>query len=873
MEQQQCPICMLYLLPGMNLQDHLDTHPKDMIIKALLSAKTEPPKPAETATVFLTTSPFHPSQAHIYQEQQQNLQQPNNNFTLSKRHAANNNCNNNTVLFNNRPYRLTLDAPPTIATPTATTFLNPNTNYGARTTTNDGDLFDNNKATAFRCIQNTEQKNIMIVNTSSTQFIQQTLPVKKPATATAIELHPVIIDNTGMSISASSVPNAISIIPRYTSEKYSGPPPSYSTAISSVTNTINDKPRVIDLTQTPTISTMKVVEKQSGNNNNIKMTTLSGNGAEENRHLMITAPQKFLEYTRNENGDLMITEKLMSSLHQPSTSQAMTVSHEEVVEEVHGSSAGDYSVKFVDIDNQMTYDITGDDDEEKFQDDEQFMIEESEENQDQDVEIIDDGKERSFGSCKDHGVTVLSDVKVTSSEMFSPSIKDILQQYNSQAESSRKAEREEEMNSKENDEDTEEPNTLIQCTESLSIGKDESTSACTSVIRKASIETGLADNTTPEPPLKVEPQPSTSGCVRRSNVVFNSNPTNRLKINKQPKKLIVKLKKPLVSEPSTSNVEPQESSAVPEPVSIKSEIVCEDAVIIEKISEPSKKSPCKVEEAEHFDTTFLDQHDYEHINTIVVTPEIHHDSETNQSLMSMDLEPENVKREQIDDDFPIIIKTELNTCSTSSSATSTSSSQSSCSNSSPGPSGLTIESVTSTNDTSPLNFMYQNDRVRFSPPLSPYVYMKTYSSTHSEDHPKQEADVSWNESNSLAIHNSDQNSTSSRYTPSFDDRSNYTDLDGGNNKTNSSVGEGHIRAPSTDSLNIRTDEKMPARGEISEQESNGEIEQPWHHPVSHERIYPRACAYDYFLLVFPTSSLPKLLRHECGARMLESLES
>lgn len=25
MEQQQCPICMLYLLPGMNLQDHLDT--------------------------------------------------------------------------------------------------------------------------------------------------------------------------------------------------------------------------------------------------------------------------------------------------------------------------------------------------------------------------------------------------------------------------------------------------------------------------------------------------------------------------------------------------------------------------------------------------------------------------------------------------------------------------------------------------------------------------------------------------------------------------------------------------------------------------------------------------------------------------------
>lgn len=840
MEQQQCPICMLYLLPGMNLQDHLDTHPKDMIIKALLSAKTEPAKPAvsneTSATVFLTTSsPFNPSQAHIYQEQQQNLLHHHpiqNNFTLAKRNSTNN--NNNTVLFNNRPYRLTLDAPPTISTPTATTFLNPNPNYGARTTTSgDGDLFDNNKATAFRCIQNTEQKNIMIVNTSSTQFIQQTLPVKKP-TATAIELHPVIIDSTGMPISSSNVPNAISIIPRYTSEKYSGPPPSYSTAISSVTNTINDKPRVIDLTQTPTISTMKIMEKQSSNNNNNKMTTLSGNGAEENRHLMITTPQKFLEYTQNENGDFMITEKLMSSSqHQPTSSQALTVSHEEVIEEVPGTSASDYSIKFVDMDNQMTFDITGDDDDGKFQDGQQFVIEESDENQDQDDEIIDDGKELMYGPCKDHGVTVLSDVKVTSSEMFSPSIKDILQQYNNQSENARKEKQEDEMDLKEVD-DSEEKHSLIQCTESLNLGKDESTSACTSVIRKASIESGLAENASTELSLKAEPQPSTSGCVRRSNVVFNSNPINRLKINKQPKKLVVKLKKPLVNidEALTPMTTPQDVSGAMEQISIKSEIVCEDAVIItEKTSEPEKKPSCKMEDTDHFDTTFLDQHDYEHVNTILVTPEIHHDSETNQSLMSMDLEPENVKREQIDDDFPIIIKTELNTCSTSSSATSTSSSQSSCSNSSPGPSRLTIESVTSTNNTSPLNFLYQNDRVRFSPPLSPYVYMKTYSSTHSDDHPKQEVDVSWNESNSLAIHNSDQNSTSSRYTPSFDDRSNYTDLDGGNNKTNSSVSEGHIRAPSTDSLNIRTDEKMPARGEISEQESNGEIEQPWHHPV------------------------------------------
>lgn len=811
MEQQQCPICMLFLLPGMNLQDHLDTHPKDMIIKALLSAKTEPPKSSNetSATVFLTTSaPFsNQSQAtHIYQEQQQqsnhqqNTHQPlqNNNFALAKRQTQ---SNGNTVLFNNRPYRLTIDAPQTVSSPTtATTFLNANSsNYGSRASANEGDLFDNSKA--FRCIQNTEQKNIMIVNTSSTQFIQQTLPVKKQTGA--IELHPVIIDNSGMPT------NAISIIPRYTSEKYSGPPPSYSTAISSVTNTINDKPRVIDLTQTPTMTAMK---------QNNATTALSNNSAsEENRHVMI--PQKFLEYTQNENGDFMITEKMMPS----SSSQALAVSHEEeVIEEEAGTSDNtEYSIKFVDIGNQVTFDITGADDDGKFHEGQQFVIEE---NQD-DVEVIEDEKELSFasGSSKNHGVKVLSDVKLTSSEMFSPSIKDIIQQYNNQTESAKEKETEAEDVQKQTEQN---PFSLIQCTETLNLSKevDEATSPCTSVIRKASIEAAVKNE---------EPQPSTSGCVVRQSNVFNLNPLNRLKLNKQPKKLIVKLKRPLVEvgECSTEPHKQQEEAKIDE-VCIKSEIVCESAVIVTEVEK--EVAPCKMETDEHFDTSFLDHHDYEH--TIEVTPEIHHDSETNQSLMSMDLEPETgiVKREQIDDDFPVVIKTEHSICSTSSSsATSTSSSQSSCSNSCPGPSRLTIESVTSTNDNSPLNFLYQNDRVRFSPPLSPYVYLKTFSSSQSDDQPKQEADISWNGSNSLALQNSDQNSTSSRYTPSFDDnRSNYTDLDVGNNKTSSSACDGQIRAPSTDSLNIRTDEKMPARGEISEQESNGEIEQPWHHPVS-----------------------------------------
>lgn len=75
------------------------------------------------------------------------------------------------------------------------------------------------------------------------------------------------------------------------------------------------------------------------------------------------------------------------------------------------------------------------------------------------------------------------------------------------------------------------------------------------------------------------------------------------------------------------------------------------------------------------------------------------------------------------------------------------------------------------------------------------------------------------------------NNWNQRFSPSYtsfeeaDKQSSYMDLDGC--KTNS----GGVRAMSTDSLNIRTDEKMPAKGEISEQESNGDIEGSWSHQV------------------------------------------
>ncbi|XP_055373796.1 protein PF3D7_1417600 [Condylostylus longicornis] len=45
-------------------------------------------------------------------------------------------------------------------------------------------------------------------------------------------------------------------------------------------------------------------------------------------------------------------------------------------------------------------------------------------------------------------------------------------------------------------------------------------------------------------------------------------------------------------------------------------------------------------------------------------------------------------------------------------------------------------------------------------------------------------------------------------------------------------------------LNIRTDEKMPAKGEISEQESNGDIDNSWSQPIYNELTYKYSNPYD-----------------------------
>lgn len=50
----QCPVCTLFLHIGMSLEEHLETHPKDQVIKALVQTVLRPPPPDNTIQTLNT---------------------------------------------------------------------------------------------------------------------------------------------------------------------------------------------------------------------------------------------------------------------------------------------------------------------------------------------------------------------------------------------------------------------------------------------------------------------------------------------------------------------------------------------------------------------------------------------------------------------------------------------------------------------------------------------------------------------------------------------------------------------------------------------------------------------------------------------------
>lgn len=865
-----CPICTLYLHPGMSLQTHLDTHPKDMIIQALLMANTGPPSSSQNqSTPSCTTNPIPvttpaPLSPQIYQTQQQHQQsatphhQQINKIVKSDSTTYNNISNNkpHNVIFgkpspvtsnssgNYRIQQISIDAlpmhhssaqnPHTITLKPAyctTTSLVAPPKLSAMP----------NPQSAIRCIQNTE-KNIMIVNSSSTQFIQQAIPV------------PVSKNNSKQpTLLAHPSGQKITIIPRYTSEKYSGPPPPYSTAISNVSgSSTTARNSIIDLTNHHSYA--------SGSQQDRNMAK---------HHLMITTnPQKIVDVSQNESGELMITEQMLND----NQSEMETELAKSVVVDYMGNQqlpetyAEEEYTYVEEVTVPMEYRSSGECEINK-SDEPQF-----DEIKFEDEEVLDEPSkepeiQRIMDQSRDNekSVKVISNVKLSSNDV-------IILLNDSESDSTANAQESEKKDQENQDQVQEEILENLKISDKKESEKEEpvpSTSkvaleaqsqaaaaATTSVIRMTSSEemAQKASTTSSATPN------STVASSNNNSFLFNS---NRLKINKQPKKLVVKLKKPLIldSEENKAQTKSKEEENVQKPATTEKptkETPKESLEIpVEENNEEIVESSTVKDQTEHFTVTFLE-------SELTFEKEKINDSNFNQNTDSdMDIEDyQPTVKNEVED--IVVVKTEINSLTSSSKSCNSNNIQvaSSLFDESAGPSNrennnnlsnlmpITSAANLESQRTSSVPFLYQNERVRFSPPLSPIVYMQTYSthSTSQEIPQKMEECVTsvghnnWN--NNIIISNATATTTSTlndstRYTPSSiyeDNRSSYTDLDmctktNSNSLSGNSRGDmsnGQTRAPSLDSLNIRTDEKMPARGEISEQESNGDMEQPWH---------------------------------------------
>lgn len=201
----ECPVCELFLRPNMNLQDHLDTHPKEMIIKALLSAnkpkiEEEPPK-----TIFLQPAPSPvPQMTQIYHQPQQQQQiKAENQYFISK-HPINHQQSIFSTNGNTGNYRIQQITVDSMGTPqngqNIPTILNPTTATPMSA--------PQHSPQAFRCIQNSEKSNMI----ASNQLINQLAGKKQQAQSPSVEILPA----------GQVVESGIALFPRYTSEKYSG---------------------------------------------------------------------------------------------------------------------------------------------------------------------------------------------------------------------------------------------------------------------------------------------------------------------------------------------------------------------------------------------------------------------------------------------------------------------------------------------------------------------------------------------------------------------------------------------------------------------------------------------------------------------------
>lgn len=224
-------------------------------------------------------------------------------------------------------------------------------------------------------------------------------------------------------------------------------------------------------------------------------------------------------------------------------------------------------------------------------------------------------------------------------------------------------------------------------------------------------------------------------------------------------------------------------------------------------------------------------------------------------------------------EIDLLRETANSICSSSATSASTSNSLSSSSSSSASSSSSSASSSSSNSaapSTSQTNFS-QSVSVRADYGLP--AFLDYNNDQNNEDYLYSAVNLS-----PLPLGN-DADNWSQRFSPQYtsfemEKHNSYVDLDGCKTSSN---GE---RAPSTDSLNIRTDEKMPAKGEISEQESNGDVEGSWSHQVRvdlPQHITSDTEAHFPFIIMIADvlrsrqfAALHQLLRHDRGQGELES---
>lgn len=295
----QCPVCTLFLHPGMSLEDHLNTHPKDQVIQAL-SQLTLQRANILSGTQFSpakSVSPSPPTTTPTQQASTTTVQQ-NSNGTNSISGAPNNGnevngnqfpCNFTTSSNNRKETALLIQVQTNPSTPVTSGPCN-NKNTSARTSPQ---LFNQN-------YHESTQKNLTVVN----QYVPQRIPSSSPPKRQSQSSQQVAITYA----EPTTPPQQSSLIPRYTSERYSGPPPPYSTAISS--------------TSFNNYTTVARDHYMSAGGGGISSNENSSSSYEVKAHYMekedgnfvvTESPQKIVEYSEDENGVLTLSEKVVKS--------------------------------------------------------------------------------------------------------------------------------------------------------------------------------------------------------------------------------------------------------------------------------------------------------------------------------------------------------------------------------------------------------------------------------------------------------------------------------------------------------------------------------------------------------------------------------